>query len=197
MARYRGPRYKLSRKFGLALFSDEKYATRKSHGGRSTFRRRKASEYAKQLSEKQKLKYIYGILERQFFNMFEKASRSKDVTGTVLLQLCECRLDNTVYRLGIARTRRESRQMVSHRHITVNEKVTNIPSYTLKPGDVIGVRERSLSNQAVLDSLQKRQSFDWLTWDTDTFQGTFAKIPDRTMIPERIQEQLVVELYSK
>ena len=196
MARYRGPRYKVSRKFGMAIFGDEKYATRKSYG-RGSFKRKKASEYAKQLSEKQKLKYMYGILERQFFNIFQKASRSKDVTGTVLLQLCEARLDNTVYRLGIAKTRRGARQIVSHRHVTVNGKVTNIPSYTLKPGDVVGVRERSLSNQVILEALQGRQSFDWLSWDADTLTGTFSKIPDRAMIPERVQEQLVVELYSK
>lgn len=198
MARYRGPKCKVSRKFGFALFGDEKYGSKKSRGVRATFKRgRKLSEYGKQLGEKQKIKYIYGILERQFFNMFKKASQSKGITGSVLIQLCESRLDNTVYRLGLSKTRRQSRQMVSHKHITVNGDVLNIPSYTLKPGDVVSVREKSASNTVVVEALQSRPIFDWLSWNPDTLQGTFSKIPDREMIPEKIQEQLVVELYSK
>jgi len=158
----------------------------------------KKSEYAIQLMEKQKAKYTYGILERQFRNLFEKATRSKGVTGEVLLQMCESRLDNTVFRLGISRSRSGARQLVSHRHITVNGEIVNIPSYQLRPGDVIGVREKSKSLQAIQDSLDAHASvYEWLTWNGDTKEGTFVTTPERLQIPENIKEQLIVELYSK
>ena len=148
--------------------------------------------------EKQKAKYTYGILERQFRNLFEKATRSKGVTGEVLLQMCESRLDNTVFRLGISRSRSGARQLVSHRHITVNGEIVNIPSYQLRPGDVIGVREKSKSLQAIQDSLDAHASvYEWLTWNGDTKEGTFVTTPERLQIPENIKEQLIVELYSK
>jgi small subunit ribosomal protein S4 len=148
--------------------------------------------------EKQKAKYSYGILERQFRNLFEKANRSKGVTGEVLLQLCESRLDNTVFRLGLSPSRSGARQLVSHRHITVNENIVNIPSYQLKPGDVIGVREKSKSLQIIISSLDNNSSvYEWLTWNRDTLQGNFVTIPQRLQIPENIKEQLIVELYSK
>ena len=148
--------------------------------------------------EKQKAKYSYGILERQFRNLFEKANRSKGVTGEVLLQLCESRLDNTVYRLGLSPSRSGARQLVSHRHITVNDKIVNIPSFQLKPGDVVGVREKSKSLQIIINSLDKNSSnYEWLTWNRDVLQGTFVSIPQRLQIPENIKEQLIVELYSK
>jgi small subunit ribosomal protein S4 len=148
--------------------------------------------------EKQKAKYSYGILERQFKNLFEKANRSKGVTGEVLLQLCESRLDNTVFRLGLSSSRSGSRQLVSHRHITVNDNIVNIPSYQLKPGDVIGVREKSKSLEVIKNSLNNNKStYEWLTWDSDSLKGTFVSIPQRIQIPENIKEQLIVELYSK
>ena len=148
--------------------------------------------------EKQKAKYSYGILERQFKNLFEKANRSKGVTGEVLLQLCESRLDNTVFRLGLSPSRSGARQLVSHRHITVNDNIVNIPSYQLKPGDVIGVREKSKSLQIIINSLDNNSSvYEWLTWNRDTLQGNFVTIPQRLQIPENIKEQLIVELYSK
>ncbi len=161
-------------------------------------RRGKKSEYAIQLMEKQKAKYSYGILERQFRNLFEKANRSKGVTGEVLLQLCESRLDNTVFRLGLSPSRSGARQLVSHRHITVNDNIVNIPSYQLKPGDIIGVREKSKSLQIIINSLDNNSSvYEWLTWNRDILQGTFVTIPQRLQIPENIKEQLIVELYSK
>ena len=148
--------------------------------------------------EKQKAKYTYGILERQFRNIFEKASSSKGVTGEVLLQLCESRLDNVVYRLGISPSRSSARQLVSHRHITVNDKVVNIPSFTLQPGDAVGVREKSKSLQAISASLEDNSSvYEWMTWNNETYQGSFISIPQRVQIPENIKEQLIVELYSK
>jgi small subunit ribosomal protein S4 len=148
--------------------------------------------------EKQKAKYSYGILERQFKNLFEKANRSKGVTGEVLLQLCESRLDNTIYRLGLSSSRSGSRQLVSHRHITVNDNIVNIPSYQLKPGDLIGVREKSKSLEVIKNSLDNNKStYEWLTWDSDSLKGTFVSIPQRIQIPENIKEQLIVELYSK
>jgi small subunit ribosomal protein S4 len=161
-------------------------------------RRGKKSEYAIQLQEKQKAKYTYGILERQFRNLFERANRSKGVTGEVLLQLCESRLDNVVYRMGIAPSRRAARQLVSHRHITVNGEVMNIPSYSMKPGEVVGVREKSKSLQVIGDSLSANSSvYEWITWNTDKKEGTFVAVPERLQIPENIKEQLIVELYSK
>lgn len=201
MARYRGPKTKISRKFGQTLFGEDKNFERRKYppGQHGPNRRRgKKSEYAVQLAEKQKAKYMYGILERQFANLFDKASRSKGITGEVLLQLCESRLDNTVYRLGIAPTRQAGRQLVSHKHITVNGSVVNIPSYQLKPGDVVGVREKSKSLVAIESSLANRQDvYEWLTWNDEKKEGVFNNVPERLQIPENIKEQLIVELYSK
>ncbi|MDT0650485.1 30S ribosomal protein S4, partial [Autumnicola edwardsiae] len=161
-------------------------------------RRGKKSEYAIQLMEKQKAKYTYGILERQFRNMFEKATRSSGITGEVLLQLCESRLDNVVFRMGVAPSRRAARQLVSHRHITVNGELVNIPSYHMKAGDVVGVREKSKSLQAIQDSLANSSSvYEWITWNNETKEGTFVAVPGRVQIPENINEQFIVELYSK
>ncbi|MGB5376889.1 30S ribosomal protein S4 [Muriicola sp.] len=201
MARYTGPKTKIARKFGEAIFGDDKSFEKKNYppGQHGNNRRRgKKSEYAIQLMEKQKAKYTYGILEKQFRNLFAKANRSKGVTGEVLLQLCEARLDNVVYRMGISPTRSGARQLVSHRHITVNGELVNIPSYSLKAGDVVGVREKSKSLQAIGDSLASNSSvYEWITWNTDKMEGTFISIPERLQIPENIKEQLIVELYSK
>ncbi len=201
MARYTGPKTKIARKFGEPIFGDDKSFEKKNYppGQHGNSRRRgKKSEYAIQLQEKQKAKYTYGILERQFRNLFVEAKRREGVTGEVLLQLCEARLDNVVYRMGISPSRRGARQLVSHRHITVNDKVVNIPSYSLKPGDVIGVREKSKSLQSIADSLANNSSvYEWITWNGDRKQGTFVTIPERIQIPENIKEQLIVELYSK
>jgi small subunit ribosomal protein S4 len=202
MARYRGPRTKIARKFSDPIFGTDKSFEKKNyppgmHGNNK--RRRKASEYGIQLKEKQKAKYTYGVLEKQFRNMFEKASRSKGVTGEVLLQLLESRLDNVVYRLGLSPTRAGARQLVSHRHITVNGEIVNIPSYTLKPGDTVGVRERSKSMEVITDSLSTARygSSSWLEFDEASLVGKFLNRPEREEIPENIKEQLIVELYSK
>ena len=201
MARYTGPKTKIARKFGEAIFGEDRSFEKRNyppgqHG--SGKRRGKKSEYAIQLMEKQKAKYTYGILERQFSNLFKKASRSKGITGEVLLQLCESRLDNVVFRLGIANSRRAARQLVSHRHITVNGDIVNIPSYSLKEGDVVAVREKSKSLQAIENSLASSSTvYEWLTWNSDKKEGTFTKTPERLQIPENIKEQLIVELYSK
>ena len=201
MARYIGPKSKIARKFGEAIFGADKSFEKRNyppgqHG--NTRRRGKKSEYAVQLLEKQKAKYTYGILERQFKNIFEKASSSKGVTGEVLLQLCESRLDNVVYRLGIAPSRSGARQLVSHRHITVNGKIANIPSYSLKAGDVVGVREKSKSLGSITLSLEANSSvYEWMTWNSETYEGNFVNLPQRLQIPENIKEQLIVELYSK
>jgi small subunit ribosomal protein S4 len=201
MARYRGPKSKIARKFREPIYGPDKALERKNyvpgvHGPNK--RRRKQSEYALQLMEKQKAKYTYGILERQFRNLFVKASRTSGVTGEVLLQLCESRLDNTVFRLGIAPSRDGARQLVSHKHITVNGKILNIPSYQVKEGDVVGVREKSKSLIAIADSLATaRHDHDWLIWNGDNMSGTFLNVPQREQIPENIKEQLIVELYSK
>jgi small subunit ribosomal protein S4 len=201
MARYTGPKTKIARKFGEAIFGDDKSFEKRNyppgqHG--NTRRRGKKSEYAIQLMEKQKAKYTYGILERQFRNMFKKATASRGIPGEVLLQLCESRLDNVVYRMGIAPSRSAARQFVSHRHITVNGKRVNIPSYQLKPGDIVGVREKSKSLQAIQDSLSNSSSvYEWITWNSETKEGTFVTIPERMQIPENINEQFIVELYSK
>lgn len=162
-------------------------------------RRKKTSEYGIQLKEKQKAKYTYGVLERQFHKTFDKAQRAKGVTGEVLLQLLESRLDNVVYRLGIAPTRAAARQLVSHRHITVNGQVVNVPSYQLKPGDIVGVREKSKSLETIVDSLTTRKysKLPWLEWDDAQMAGKFMTVPERSDIPENIREQLIVELYSK
>ncbi|MEB8329970.1 30S ribosomal protein S4 [Flavobacteriaceae bacterium KMM 6897] len=201
MARYTGPKTKIARKFGEAIFGDDKSFEKRNYppGQHGNARRRgKKSEYAIQLMEKQKAKYSYGILERQFRNLFAKANSSKGVTGEVLLQLCESRLDNVVYRMGIANSRRAARQLVSHRHITVNGELVNIASYSLKAGDVVGVREKSKSLQSIQDSLSASSSvYEWITWNTEKLEGTYVSIPERLQIPENIKEQLIVELYSK
>ncbi|SHG67175.1 SSU ribosomal protein S4P [Salegentibacter echinorum] len=201
MARYTGPKTKIARKFGEAIFGDDKSFEKRNYppGQHGNNRRRgKKSEYAIQLMEKQKAKYTYGILERQFRNMFKKATASRGIPGEVLLQLCEARLDNVVYRMGIAPSRGAARQFVSHRHITVNGKLVNIPSYQLKPGDVVGVREKSKSLQAIQDSLANSSSvYEWITWNNETKEGTFVSVPERIQIPENINEQFIVELYSK
>ncbi len=202
MARYRGPRTKIARKFGDPIFGTDRSFEKKNyppgmHGNNK--RRRKASEYGIQLKEKQKAKYTYGVLEKQFRNIFEKAQSSGGVTGEVLLQLLESRLDNVVYRMGLSNTRAGARQLVTHRHITVNGEVVSIPSYTLKPGDSVAVRERSKSLEVITDSLSTRRygSSSWLEFDEATMIGKFLNRPERGDIPENIKEQLIVELYSK
>ncbi len=201
MARYTGPKTKIARKFGEPIFGEDKTLEKRNyppgqHG--SSKRRGKKSEYAIQLMEKQKAKYTYGILEKQFRNLFEKASRSKGVTGEVLLQLCESRLDNMVYRFGLSPTRSGARQLVSHRHITVNGSIVNIPSYQVRKGDVVGVREKSKSLNIIQEAKSKDPlSNEWLSWNKDQLQGTYVKVPERSQIPETIKEQLIVELYSK
>ncbi|APZ45036.1 30S ribosomal protein S4 [Polaribacter reichenbachii] len=201
MARYTGPKTKIARKFGEAIFGEDKNFEKRNfppgqHG--NARRRGKKSEYATQLMEKQKAKYTYGILERQFSNLFKKASASQGITGEILLQLCESRLDNVVYRMGVSNSRSGARQLVSHRHITVNGEIVNIPSYSLKDGDVVAVREKSKSLVAIEDALASNSTvYEWLTWNNDTKSGTFVKAPERLQIPENIKEQLIVELYSK
>ncbi len=201
MARYTGPKTKISRKFGESIFGDDKSFEKRNYppGQHGNNRRKpKKSEYAIQLMEKQKAKYTYGILERQFRNLFDKANSSKGVTGEVLLQLCETRLDNIVYRLGITKTRNSARQLVSHRHITINGNVNNIPSTHVKVGDVVGVREKSKSLLLIDDSLSiSNNESEWLSWDEDNLQGTLVSVPTREQITENIKEQLIVELYSK
>lgn len=201
MARYTGPKSKIARKFGEAIFGDDKSFEKRNYppGQHGNNRRRgKKSEYAIQLAEKQKAKYTYGILERQFRNLFKKATASGGITGEVLLQLCESRLDNVVYRMGIAPTRSGARQLVSHAHITVNGGKVNIPSYQLKPGDVVAVREKSKSIEAIERSLANSSNvFEWITWNSETKEGTFVAVPQRIQIPENINEQFIVELYSK
>lgn len=201
MARYTGPKTKIARKFGEAIFGEDKSFEKRNYppGQHGNARRRgKKSEYAVQLMEKQKAKFTYGILERQFRNLFEKASRNKGVTGEVLLQLCESRLDNVVYRLGLSPTRSGARQLVSHRHITINGSILNIPSYQVKVGDVVGVREKSKSLNVIIEAKGKDASaYEWLSWNKEQLQGTFVSIPERLQIPENIKEQLIVELYSK
>lgn len=200
MARYTGPKSKISRKFGESIFGDTKALLKKAYppGQHGRGRRKKLSEYAIQLAEKQKAKYTYGILERQFSNIFNRASRKSGITGEILLQMLEARLDNTVYRLGISPTRRGARQLVSHKHITVNGEVVNIPSYTLKANDVVGVREKSKSLHAITESLiDNKKNFPWLEWNDSEMAGKYMSSPTRDDIPENIKEQLIVELYSK
>jgi small subunit ribosomal protein S4 len=201
MARYTGPSTKIARKFGEAIFGADKAFEKRNYppGQHGMAKKRgKKSEYAVQLMEKQKAKYTYGILEKQFRNLFEKAAASKGVTGEILLQLCEARLDNVVYRMGIATTRRAARQIVSHRHITVNGELVNIPSYHLKPGDIVAVREKSKSLESIEHSLASSSHvYEWITWNNDTKQGTFVSVPARLQITENIKEQLIVELYNK
>ncbi len=201
MARYIGPKSKIARKFGEPIFGPDKAQARRNYapGQHGNSRKRKTSEYGTQLKEKQKAKYTYGVLERQFRNLFEKAETSKGVTGEVLLQLLESRLDNVVYRLGIAKTRAAARQLVSHRHITVDGKVVNIPSYSVKQGQVVAVRERDKSLVAIVDALNgfNHAKYPWLEWDNNAMAGKFLHMPERADIPENIKEQLIVELYSK
>ena len=201
MARYRGPKTKVARKFNEPIFGPSKALQKKpyppGHHGRG--RRRKQSEYSIQLAEKQKAKYTYGVLERQFKNLFDKASRKTGVTGETLMQLLEARLDNVVFRLGIAPTRRSARQFVLHKHVTVNGNIVNIPSFTVRTGDIVGVREKSKSMEAISNSLSMRttKKYPWLEWDGNEMSGKLISIPQREEIPENIQEQLIVELYSK
>ena len=201
MARYTGPKSRIARKFGEAIFGADKVLSKKNYppGQHGQNKRRKTSEYGTQLAEKQKAKYTYGVLERQFRILFEKASRTKGITGEVLLQLLESRLDNIVYRLGIAPTRDAARQLVSHRHIVVDGKVVNIPSYQIKPGQVVGVREKSKSLEVITDSLAgfNHSKYPWIEWDEASKSGKYLNIPERADIPENIKEQLIVELYSK
>ena len=202
MARYIGPKTKIARKFGVAIYGDDKSFEKRRNqppGQHGPNKRRgaKKSEYAVPISEKQKVKYIYGILEKQFANMFDKAHRSKGVTGEVLLQLCESRLDNVVYRLGFAKTRAAARQLVSHRHITVNGELVNIPSYSLSAGDVVAVRVKSKSLEVVADALASKSNYEWLQYNDEKREGVFISAPERLQIPEDIKEQLIVELYSK
>ncbi len=202
MARYIGPKTRIARKFDEPIYGPDKAFERKKyppgqHGNNK--RRRKSSEYGTQLQEKQKAKYTYGILERQFANLYEKASRSKGVTGEVLLQLLEARLDNVVFRLGIAPTRNAARQLVGHRHIVVNGNIVNIPSYSVKAGDIIAVREKSKTLEMITNSIatNRHQRFSWLEWNNEQLAGKFLNLPERNEIPENIKEQLIIELYSK
>jgi len=201
MARYRGPKSKIARKFREPIFGPDAVLEKKNyppgqHGPNK--RRGKQSEYSIQLAEKQKAKYTYGILEKQFSNLFKSASRKRGITGEVLLQLCESRLDNVVFRLGIASSRRGARQLVGHKHITVNGKLVNIPSFSVKEGDVVGIREKSQSLETITASLAgSAANYDWLEWNDTHMSGRFINIPERSQIPENIKEQLIVELYSK
>jgi small subunit ribosomal protein S4 len=200
MARYRGPKTKIARKFSEAIFGFDKSYERKNyppgqHGVNKN--RKKTSEYGTQLKEKQKVKYTYGVLERQFANLFDKAHRSHGITGEVLLQLLESRLDNVVYRLGIAPSRAAARQLVTHRHIVVNGEPVNIPSFHVKGGMTVGVRERSKTLEIVTNSVERQSRHSWLEWDAASMTGKFLNVPERSEIPENIKEQLIVELYSK
>jgi small subunit ribosomal protein S4 len=201
MARYIGPKTKIARKFGEAIYGTDKYFDKRNYAPGQhglTKKRKTPSEYAIQLAEKQKAKYTYGLLERQFRNLFEKAARKKGVTGENLLKLLEARLDNTIFRLGFAKSRNQARQLVTHKHVTVNGSVVNIPSYTLRPGDKVAIRERSKNLDVVQTSMSgKGRKFNWLVIDEKTVEGTFVDFPERDQIPENINEQLIVELYSK
>jgi small subunit ribosomal protein S4 len=200
MARYTGPKSKIARKFSEPIFGSDKAYERKpyppgQHGANKN--RKKTSEYGTQLKEKQKAKYTYGVLERQFANLFDRAHRSKGITGEVLLQLLESRLDNVVYRLGIAPSRAAARQLVSHCHIVVNGELVNIPSYQIKSGMSVGVRERSKALEVITNSVGRQSRYSWLEWDAASMTGKFLNVPERSEIPENIREQLIVELYSK
>ena len=201
MARYIGPKSKIARRFGEPIFGADKVLAKRNYppGQHGNSRRRKVSEYGAQLAEKQKAKYTYGVLERQFRNMFEAAAKADGITGEVLLQNLECRLDNVVYRLGLAPTRAAARQLVNHKHITVDGNVVNIASYSVKPGQVVGVRERSKSLEVIADSLAgfNHSKYPWIEWDENLKSGKFLHKPERADIPENIKEQLIVELYSK
>ena len=201
MARYTGPKTKIARRFGAPIYGEDKVLARRNFppGQHGQNKRRKTSEYGKQLNEKQKAKYTYGLLERQFRNLFEAAQSAKGVTGEILLQLLEGRLDNVIYRLGIAPTRAAARQLVLHKHVTVNGKVVNIPSYAVQPGDIVGVRERSKSLEVIADALAgcNHSKYPWIEWDEASKSGKYLHVPAREDIPEAIEEQLIVELYSK
>lgn len=201
MARYIGPKTRIARRFGEAIFGPDKVLSRRNFppGQHGNNRRRKTSEYGVMLAEKQKAKYTYGLLERQFRNLFDKASATSGITGEVLLQSLECRLDNVVYRLGIAPTRAAARQLVSHKHITVDGKVTNVPSYSVKPGQIVAVREKSKSLEVIGESLAgfNHSKYPWIEWDENVKGGKLLHKPERADIPENIKEQLIVELYSK
>lgn len=201
MARFIGPKTKVARKFGEAIYGPDKVFEKKNYppGQHGLNRRKKTSEYGTQLKEKQKAKYTYGLLERQFSNLFKRAQRTKGVTGEVLLGFLESRLDNVVYRLGIAPTRAAARQLVGHCHITVDGEVVNIPSYSLKAGQIIGVREKSKSLEVIASSLasSNSQRYSWMEWDRHSMTGKFLNMPERSDIPENIKEQLIVDLYSK
>jgi len=201
MAKYTGPKTKIARKFGEPIFGPDKILQKKNYppGQHGNDRKRKPSEYGTQLREKQKAKYTYGILEKQFRNLFQKASRSKGITGEVLLQLLECRLDNLVFRMGIAPTRAAARQLISHRHITVNQHIVNIPSFIVKAGQTIAVREKSKSLEIIAQTLAdfNHSKYPWIEWNPTNLNATLLHLPQRTDIPENIKEQLIVELYSK
>ena len=201
MARYIGPKSRIARKFGEAIFGADKVLAKRNYppGQHGNNRRRKTSEYGVMLAEKQKAKYTYGVLEKQFRNLFEKAASSNGITGEILLQSLECRLDNVVYRLGIAPTRAAARQLVNHKHITVDGQVVNIASYSVKPGQVFGVREKSKSLEVIADSLAgfNHSKYPWIEWDENLKSGKLLHKPERADIPENIKEQLIVELYSK
>lgn len=201
MARYIGPKSRIARKFGEAIFGPDKVLSKRNYppGQHGNSRRRKTSEYGVMLAEKQKAKYTYGVLEKQFRNMFEKAAASSGITGELLLQALECRLDNVVYRLGIAPTRAAARQLVSHKHIVVDGKVVNIASFSVKPGQIVGVRERSKSLEVIADALAgfNHSKYPWIEWDESIKGGKYLHLPAREDIPENIKEQLIVELYSK
>jgi small subunit ribosomal protein S4 len=201
MARYTGPKTRISRKFGEPILGNGKWLTKGSFppGQHGPSKKRKApGEYAIQLKEKQKAKYTYGVLERQFRNTFEEAARMKGVTGENLIKLLESRLDNAVYRLGLAASRPAARQLVAHKHITVNGDVVNVPSFRLRPGDTIGLKEKSLGNAALTGMFKgKNPKFSWLDWNDTEKTGTFVAMPERESVPENIREQLIVELYSK
>lgn len=201
MARYTGPKSRIARKFGEAIFGADKVLSKRNYppGQHGNSRRKKTSEYGVMLAEKQKAKYTYGVLEKQFRNMFEKAASASGITGELLLQGLESRLDNIVYRLGIAPTRAAARQLVGHKHIVVDGNVVNIPSYSVKPGQIVGVREKSKSLEVIANSLAgfNHSKYPWLEWDETVKAGKYLHIPERADIPENIKEQLIVELYSK
>ena len=201
MARYTGPKSRIARRFGEAIFGPDKVLSKRNFppGQHGNNRRKKTSEYGVMLAEKQKAKYTYGVLEKQFRNMFEKAARTSGITGEILLQNLECRLDNVVYRLGIAPTRAAARQLVGHKHIIVDGEVVNIPSYAVKPGQIIGVREKSKSLEVIANALAgfNHSKYPWIEWDENTKSGKLLHKPERADIPENIKEQLIVELYSK
>ena len=201
MARYTGPKSRIARRFGEAIFGPDKVLSKRNFppGQHGNNRRKKTSEYGVMLAEKQKAKYTYGVLEKQFRNMFDKAARTSGITGEILLQNLECRLDNLVFRLGIAPTRAAARQLVGHKHIVVDGEVLNIPSYSVKPGQIIGVREKSKSLEVIADALAgfNHSKYPWIEWDENTKSGKLLHKPERADIPENIKEQLIVELYTK